>query len=262
MTHLTKILREVIEFATLDRRRDKPLSFYQRKVFYVARRWNAWCTSVCQEGKNTSNYRNRIGEAIAFARNVAGRSQQELADMLGRDKRTIQKWERGEIRIALEDFLDVFDTLHLPVGPYEMWIRHPELFPRGMEDIKGFSTEKKRRTLADYYLHQAAPLEIEQEYYILFGDHGSNSCGIRQELLANLQTPLRDRKRIVNQIIDNYYEARAIGHLTDPEGQQPVMPILEACYDASARSVKANENRYSIGSIENYLDDAEKPAEE
>lgn len=177
-------------------------------------------------------------------------------------ERTIQKWERGEIRIALEDFLDVFDTLHLPVGPYEMWILHPELFPRGMEDIKGFSTEKKRRTLADYYLHQAAPLEIEQEYYILFGDHGSNSCGIRQELLANLQTPLRDRKRIVNQIIDNYYEARAIGHLTDPEGQQPVMPILEACYDASARSVKANENRYSIGSIEDYLDDAEKPAEE
>ena len=152
-----------------------------------------------------TNYRNRIGEAIAFARNVAGRSQQELADMLGRDKRTIQKWERGEIRIALEDYLDVFDTLHLPVGPYEMWIRHPELFPRGMEDIKGFSTEKKRRTLADYYLHQAAPLEIEQEYYILFGDHGSNSCGIRQEQLANLQTPLRDRKRIVNQIIDNYY---------------------------------------------------------
>ena len=91
-----------------------------------------------------TNYRNRIGEAIAFARNVAGRSQQELTDMLGRDKRTIQKWERGEIRIALEDFLDVFDTLHLPVGPYEMWIRHPELFPRGMEDIKGFSTEKKR----------------------------------------------------------------------------------------------------------------------
>mgnify|MGYP000485479893 FL=1 len=116
--------------------------------------------------------------------------------------------------------------------------------------------------MADYYLHQAAPLEIEQEYYILFGDHGSNSCGIRQEQLANLQTPLRDRKRIVNQIIDNYYEARAIGHLTDPEGQQPVMPILEACYDASARSVEANENRYSIGSIEDYLDDAAKPAEE
>ena len=82
--------------------------------------------------------------------------------MLGRDKRTIQKWERGEIRIALEDYLDVFDTLHLPVGPYEMWIRHPELFPRGMEDIRASARRKKRRVLADYYLHQAAPLEIER----------------------------------------------------------------------------------------------------
>lgn len=36
-----------------------------------------------------TNYRNRIGEAIAFARNVAGRSQQELANMMGRDKRTL-----------------------------------------------------------------------------------------------------------------------------------------------------------------------------
>ena len=60
-----------------------------------------------------TNYRNRIGEAIAFARNVAGRSQQELADMLGRDKRTIQKWERGEIRIALEDYLDAVSYTHL-----------------------------------------------------------------------------------------------------------------------------------------------------
>ena len=42
-----------------------------------------------------TNYRNRIGEAIAFARNVAGRSQQELADMLGRDKSTIQIWKSG-----------------------------------------------------------------------------------------------------------------------------------------------------------------------
>lgn len=86
----------------------------------------------------------------AFARNVAGRSQQELADMLGRDKRTIQKWERGEIRIALEDFLDVFDTLHLPVGPYEMWILHPELFPRGMEEIKGFSNRKEAEDTGGY----------------------------------------------------------------------------------------------------------------
>ena len=72
-----------------------------------------------------TNYRNRIGEAIAFARNMAGRSQQELADMLGRDKRTIQKWERGEIRIALhnhsryEQSIEPFERVaQLVIMPY------------------------------------------------------------------------------------------------------------------------------------------------
>ena len=199
------------------------------------------------------NYQHRIGEAIAFARNTAGRSQQELADALGRDKRTLQKWERGEIRITLEDFLAIFEALRLPVGPYAKWIRHPELFPRGMEDIKGFSTDSKRAALADYCLYHAAPVEIEQEYYILFGDHGSNYYGMLQEQLANIQTPLRDRKRICGQIIDNYDEAKATGQLTDPEGPQPVMPLLEACYDASIRSIQEGEERYSIGSIDPYL---------
>ncbi len=34
-------------------------------------------------------------------------AERELADRLGRDKRTIQKWEKGEMKIALEDFLAV-----------------------------------------------------------------------------------------------------------------------------------------------------------
>ena len=52
-----------------------------------------------------SAYRCRVAEAMTAAREAAGVSQRELADRLGRDKRTIQKWEKGEMKIALEDFL-------------------------------------------------------------------------------------------------------------------------------------------------------------
>ena len=38
-----------------------------------------------------ADYRKRIAEAIAFARESAGVSQRELADRLKRDKRTLQK---------------------------------------------------------------------------------------------------------------------------------------------------------------------------
>ena len=47
----------------------------------------------------------RVAEAIVTAaREAAGVSQRELADRLGRDKRTIQKWEKGEMKIALRGF--------------------------------------------------------------------------------------------------------------------------------------------------------------
>ena len=62
-----------------------------------------------------SAYRCRVAEAMTAAREAAGVSQRELADRLGRDKRTIQKWEKGEMKIALEDFLAVFDALKVQV---------------------------------------------------------------------------------------------------------------------------------------------------
>lgn len=65
-----------------------------------------------------SEYRLRVAEAIVAARESVDVSQRELADRLGRDKRTIQKWEKGEMKIALEDFLEIFEALKVQVEPY------------------------------------------------------------------------------------------------------------------------------------------------
>ena len=70
---------------------------------------------------------------------------------------------------------------------------------------------------------------------------------MRQERIANLQTPLRDRKRIAGQILEHYQEAVDTGTLTDPEAPQPDMEILKACYRACVESVQAGENRYTLG---------------
>lgn len=159
-----------------------------------------------------SEYRLRVAEAIVAARESVDVSQRELADRLGRDKRTIQKWEKGEMKIALEDFLEIFEALKVQVEPYSKWVRHPELFPNGLADISGFATDKKRGALADFYKCQASPLEVEQEYYFLFADHGSDYHGMYQQWMANLMAPLRDRRRICAQVIDNYTESAGYRH--------------------------------------------------
>lgn len=148
-----------------------------------------------------TGYRGRIARSLVSARESADVSQRELAERLGRDKRTVQKWESGEMKISLEDFLEIFDALHVAVEPYSKWIHHPELFPNGLADINKFNHDKRRSALVHYYGRQASPVEVEQEYYILFADHGSDYYGMRQQRIANLQTPLRDRRRICGQII-------------------------------------------------------------
>ena len=173
-----------------------------------------------------TGYRGRIARSLVNARESADVSQRELAERLGRDKRTVQKWESGEMKISMEDFLEIFDALHVAVEPYSKWIRHPELFPNGLADINKFNHDKRRSALVHYYGRQASPVEVEQEYYILFADHGSD-----------------------------YYGARELGALTDPNGPQPNMDILLACYRASAESVRNGSNRYAIDRAMLGLDD-------
>ena len=154
------------------------------------------------------------------------------------------------MKIALEDFLEIFDALKVQMEPYSKWIRHPELFPNGLADIRGFATDKKRGALADFYKHQASPLEVEQEYYFLFADHGSDYHGMYQQWMANLMAPLRDRRRICAQVIDNYTEAQATGTIADPDAPQPNMEVLKACYEASFQSVQQGENAYTMLSLD------------
>lgn len=119
-----------------------------------------------------------------------------------------------------------------------------------MADIRGFATDKKRGALADFYKCQASPLEVEQEYYFLFADHGSDYHGMYQQWMANLMTPLRDRRRICAQVIDNYTEAQATGTIADPDAPQPNMEVLKACYEAVSQSVQQGENAYTMLSLD------------
>lgn len=157
-----------------------------------------------------TGYRGRIARSLVNARESADVSQRELAERLGR--RQADRTEMGEWRDENFDgrFSGNFRRPHVAMEPYSKWIRHPELFPNGLADINKFNHDKRRSALVHYYGRQASPVEVEQEYYILFADHGSDYYGMRQQRIANLQTPLRDRRRICGQIIGNYYEAGSL----------------------------------------------------
>lgn len=131
-----------------------------------------------------------------------------------------------------------------------VWQDHRQDIPNGLSDILQYSTDKKRAALGDFYCRQASPMEVEQEYYFLFADHGSDYHGMYQQWMANLLTPLRDRRRICAQVIENYNEALATGTITDPDAPQPNMEVLQACYEASAQSIQNGANGYTMLSLD------------
>lgn len=193
-----------------------------------------------------TGYRGRIARSLVNARESADVSQRELAERLGR--RQADRTEMGEWRD--ENFDGRFSgnfrrpacgggtllQMDPPPGALPQWAgRYQQIQPRQAPERPGA-----------LLWSAGIAVEVEQEYYILFADHGSDYYGMRQQRIANLQTPLRDRRRICGQIIGNYYEARELGALTDPNGPQPNMDILLACYRASAESVRNGSNRYAI----------------
>lgn len=92
-------------------------------------------------------------------------------------------------------------------------------------------------------------MEVEQEYYFLFADHGSDYHGMYQQWMANLLTPLRDRRRICAQVIENYNEALATGISPTRTRPSPTWRP-QACYEASGQSIQSGANGYTMLSLD------------
>ena len=71
-----------------------------------------------------------------------------------------------------------------------------------------------------------------------------------QQWMANLLTPLRDRRRICAQIIENLLRGPCHRTITDPDAPQPNMEVLQACYEASAQSIQSGANGYTMLSLD------------
>ena len=60
--------------------------------------------------------RRQIGDRIRTARRTAGYSQVQLAEQVGRDHKTIHRWETAATAPDLNDLLLIADVLGVPLA--------------------------------------------------------------------------------------------------------------------------------------------------
>lgn len=63
--------------------------------------------------KYREEYR-KLGIRIAYLRNQRGKTQQEIADMIGIDQQHMSKIERGKIGVPFDRLLDIAGALRVP----------------------------------------------------------------------------------------------------------------------------------------------------
>lgn len=198
-----------------------------------------------------NEYDKRIAKALEMARSKAGISQERLAKRMGVSRPTIAGKEQGTSPVSLAELIDWCVSCGVPAKRYTDACIHPGLLEYMEDDI---TTEDKRQIL-HAVVDEMSNYEVDGWLYLYYGDHGSDPLGVLTEVLANLHTPLRDRVTIVNAIIGHYRMARSTDTDPDPNGIQPVMPIVQQASDCGTEAARRGDDAYSVREVDR---DAEK----
>lgn len=201
-----------------------------------------------------NEYDERIAKALEMARAKAGISQERLAKRMGVSRPTIAGKEQGTSPVSLAELINWCVSCGVPAKRYTDACIHPGLLEYLEDDI---TTEEKRQIL-HAVVDEMSDYEVDGWLYLYYGDHGSDPLGVLTEVLANLHTPLRDRVTIVNAIIGHYRMAHSTDTDPDPNGIQPVMPIVQQASECGTEAARRGDDAYSVREVDR---DAEKKDE-
>lgn len=182
--------------------------------------------------------RTKVSDMLKQSRYKADKSQTFMANTLGVSRRTIQNWEDGATAPDVVQLYEWFNALCMPPHPYILKILYPDVDSNKFND----DAEMDKALLAlakDLPSHEKRKL-----LFILEGKHGSSPVSVIDMMVANLQTPLRDRLNICQCIISNYEIAEDLDILTNKDAVRPSVEHLKKALQSGIIAVRKRMNSY------------------
>lgn len=172
------------------------------------------------------------------SRYVSGKSQEYVAGRLGISTKTVQNWESGKSMPDVAQLYNWFNAIQIPPHPYILAILYPDV------DSNKFDDEHE---MDKALLDMAKDLPYHEKKKLLFvleGTHGSSPVSVIDMMVANLQTPLRDRMGVCQTIISNYEIAESLDLLTDKNAVRPSVKHLKEALQSAIAAVIKKQNSY------------------
>lgn len=179
-----------------------------------------------------------FADMLKDSRYKANVSQQYMAEHLGVSKRTVQNWEDGVTSPPIAMVYDWFNVLCLPPQPFILKILYPDVDSNQFDDEMMIDK-------ALLLLSRDLPAHAKKKLlFILEGKHGSSPVSVIDMMVANLQTPLRDRLNVCQNILINYEMAEALDQLTDKGNIRPSVVNLKNALENGIKAVRKRINSY------------------
>lgn len=159
---------------------------------------------------NRIDLQERVSAQLVKARVVSGLTQTGLAKKLGVGRSTIQNWESGLSAPDFSYILSWFDVCGQNPVHALISVLHPESQSMSAGDNLAF-----KKAMLARRLDALSDLELDQEYYLHYGDHGSSPYAYLQKVTADLRSPVGGRTTSGLVILNNFEDAEALGTLQE-----------------------------------------------
>lgn len=185
--------------------------------------------------------KDKLSQILRQSRDDAGISQEQIAKKLGVSKKTVQNWEDGVSSPSQETALRWFKVIDAHPVYYYLNLVYDDLFSE--VDRK---TEKEVDKALTAVINEI-PLEMKKKLlYLVSAKHGSSPAATLEMIIANLQTPLRDRLNIAYAIRLNYKIAESNGKILHPNDVQPNIDALDTAIKCGEESVMNGKESYMV----------------
>lgn len=175
-----------------------------------------------------------------------GYSKSKMAETVGIDLRTWEKYESGQASPRVDEFIAWFDLFHADALRYVLDYLYPDIYDGLINDSR---TDDLRKAAMHYISNVASDHAIKKFDFLVFGEHGSNIEAQTEEFTMLDHLPLTMRLAVASLIDILYQTAEANNLLVCTDCVMPVIDVFHDGLKKGREAVMNGKQSYTTSSV-------------
>ncbi len=200
----------------------------------------------CETMRTREELRNGCANLLHKLRIETGFSKSRMAETVGVDLRTWEKYESGQAAPRVDEFIAWFDLFHADALRYVLDYLYPDIYD-GLTQTSPM--DNLRQAAMHYISNVASDHAIKKFDFLVFGEHGSNIEAQSEEFTMLDHLPLTMRLAVASLIDTLYATAEANGLWVNTNHVMPRVDVFHDGLQKGREAVMAGKQSYTTSTV-------------